>query len=192
MGSKLSCKSSSNVLSELQRKAVTFVTIAKLKDLDEAIAKARKAEASEYYSRQTNEKSHQKKVKEELGNLSQKIEQITLNYDALTLNWPKAPSNNDQCWNPYDSHIACNCLSERKQKRDPKECQSTNYMGWVDPYNNNQEGLVKDEVYALAEKCHQPYPINGNQEKRIQAQLRGTWKNRLRPRKKRKPYPYPI
>ncbi|RIB13663.1 hypothetical protein C2G38_2248713 [Gigaspora rosea] len=50
-------------LTGLQGKAVTFVTVAEPKDLDEAITKARKAEA----------------------------EQIALNYTALTLNWPKVP-----------------------------------------------------------------------------------------------------
>ncbi|CAG8816040.1 11794_t:CDS:2, partial [Gigaspora rosea] len=41
-------------LSGLQRKAATF-------DLDEAITKARKAEAGKYYSKQTSNKSHQRK-----------------------------------------------------------------------------------------------------------------------------------
>ncbi|CAG8829048.1 8700_t:CDS:2, partial [Gigaspora rosea] len=104
--------------------AATFVTVAELKDLDEAITKARKAEAGEYYSKQTNEKSHQKKVEEELGNLSQKIEQIAPNYAASTSNRPKAPVDNDRC----------------RSARD--------------------EGWVEDEVYALAEKYHQPYPVN--------------------------------
>src|SRR5260364_265689 len=63
-------------LSGLRGKAATFVTVAEPKDLDEAITKARKAEAWEYYSKQTSDKSLQKKVEEELENLSQKIEKI--------------------------------------------------------------------------------------------------------------------
>ncbi|CAG8629327.1 9643_t:CDS:2 [Gigaspora rosea] len=111
--------------------------------------------------KQTNKKSHQKKVEEELGNLSEKIEQIALNYVASTSNRPKVPVDDDRCWSARDAekrHIARNCLLERKQKRDPEERQSTNYVGWVDPYDNNPEGWVEDDVYTLAEKRHQPYP----------------------------------
>ncbi|CAG8655895.1 22829_t:CDS:2 [Gigaspora margarita] len=118
-----------------------------------------------------DKQDHQKKVEEELGNLSQKIEQIALNYAASTSRTgPRPPVMTI-------SHITHNCLLERKQKRNPKERQSTNYVGWADPYDNNQKGWVEDKVYALAEKCHQPYPVNSNREKRIQAQLGRTWEN---------------
>ncbi|CAG8523916.1 7615_t:CDS:2 [Gigaspora margarita] len=92
----------------------------------------------------------------------------------INLEPAQGPGDNDQHQNPHNGHIARNCFSERKQKRDPEERQSTNYMGWADPYDNNQEGWVEDKVYALAEKCHQPYPVNSNREKRIQAQPGGT------------------
>ncbi|CAG8638482.1 17882_t:CDS:2 [Gigaspora margarita] len=73
----------------VEGKVATFVTITEPKNLDEAIAKARKAKASKYYSKKTNKKSYQKKVKEELENLSPKIEQIALNYTTLIQLMPK-------------------------------------------------------------------------------------------------------
>ncbi|CAG8620760.1 17957_t:CDS:2, partial [Gigaspora margarita] len=48
------------------RKSSMFITVAKLKELDKAITKTRKAKASKYYNKQTNEKSHQKKKKEDV------------------------------------------------------------------------------------------------------------------------------
>ncbi|CAG8658231.1 18308_t:CDS:2 [Gigaspora margarita] len=62
-------------------------------------------------------------------------------------------------------------VQERKPKRQPKERQSTKYMGWFNPYENGQATWDKTEIYALGKN---------NREKRIQTQLRGTWKNQLR------------
>ncbi|CAG8563934.1 6070_t:CDS:1, partial [Cetraspora pellucida] len=82
-------------------------------------------------------KGHQKKLEEELGNLSQKIEKIILNYD--TLNEQRTDEShgesrwrNDKdqerhhetrkgftCYNYKEtSHITHNCLLEKKLKRD--------------------------------------------------------------------------
>ncbi|CAG8511152.1 3161_t:CDS:10, partial [Gigaspora rosea] len=122
----------------------------------------REPEDKRELTHQTSNKGHQRKVKEELGNLSQKIEQIALNYAVSTSNWPKSrkdgikePRRDITCFRYGEIvHIARRCLSERKPKRDPEERQS--------------------------KKRHQPYPIN--REKRVQTQPVGTWENLLRGR----------
>ncbi|CAG8609491.1 40506_t:CDS:2, partial [Gigaspora margarita] len=129
-------------LSEMQGKAATFVTMAELKDLDKAITKTRKAEASKYYSKQTFDKSYQRKVEEELENLLQKIEQITLKYapEKSQKDGVKEPKRDIICFRCGEiGHIAQCCLSERKPKRESEKHQSTNYIGWFNPYDNGQE-----------------------------------------------------
>ncbi|CAG8509821.1 9230_t:CDS:2 [Scutellospora calospora] len=56
-------------LSGLRGKTVTFVAVLEPEDLDKAIVSARRVEVGEYYSRQTPEKTQQKKLEEELDNL---------------------------------------------------------------------------------------------------------------------------
>ncbi|CAG8666000.1 14210_t:CDS:2, partial [Gigaspora rosea] len=63
------------------------------------------------------------------------------------------------------------------RKSYEKKHRSTNYVGWLDLYDNSQEAWDETEIYALGEKRSQPYPSNSNREKRIQTQPVETWEN---------------
>ncbi|RIB25395.1 hypothetical protein C2G38_2166027 [Gigaspora rosea] len=71
------------ILSGLHRKTSTFVAVSELDTLKKAIISACRVEAGEYYSKQIQEKRYQRKLEEDLDNLSQKIEKINPNYAAL-------------------------------------------------------------------------------------------------------------
>ncbi|CAG8639267.1 5147_t:CDS:2 [Cetraspora pellucida] len=110
----------------------------------------------------TQEKGHQKKLEEELGNLFQKIEQIDLNYTALSEKCSKEPciesrwkSNSDQekcrevrkritCYNCSEvGYIAQHCLS-KKTPRISSEHKPSNYIRKSVSYSSD-EGWKEDE-----------------------------------------------
>ncbi|CAG8736061.1 17000_t:CDS:2, partial [Dentiscutata erythropus] len=61
-------------------------------------------------------------------------------------------------------HIARHCLSERDLRRHPEERQATNYVGWFNHYNSDDEGWAENEKQPLGEKSPNPTQITKEEE----------------------------
>ncbi|RIB16829.1 hypothetical protein C2G38_2188916 [Gigaspora rosea] len=79
-------------LNGLKGNNATFVAVATPKNLTEAIAAARRVEASNYYGQHNSEIAKQLKVKNELSDMKKKIDEMALNYAALTGKIKDAPA----------------------------------------------------------------------------------------------------
>ncbi|CAG8797024.1 22763_t:CDS:2, partial [Gigaspora rosea] len=90
-------------------------TVSEPDTLVKAIISACRVEVGEYYSKQAQERGYQRKLEEELGNLSQKIEKITLNYAILTEKRPKEYQDKKV------GYISQNCISEKVSKKANEE-----------------------------------------------------------------------
>ncbi|CAG8537781.1 25260_t:CDS:2 [Gigaspora margarita] len=73
-------------LNRLKGNNTTFVAIATLKNLTEAIAAARRVEAGDYYGQRPSERGEiQQQVGTELNNIKKTIEGLALNYATLSV-----------------------------------------------------------------------------------------------------------
>ncbi|CAG8846836.1 33348_t:CDS:2, partial [Gigaspora margarita] len=132
-----------------------------------------------------------KKIEEELGNLSQKIEQIALNYAASTSNRPKVPFDDDRRWSARDGDKRRSNWPGESRKDGTKEprrditCFKCGEIGHIARCCLSERKPKRDPEERHGTNYvgwFNPYDNDPEAWDENEVYALGTWENRLRPR----------